>query len=415
MKLRTIIKYSSNRTLHRLLICFLTVMLSYVMFLLLLASWFMWGYVVHERHLCNKCLTGGIKQCGMILFESGNTNNPDFLSEICEMEELVGFTSGELYQVPSGELGKYSEQQEELDSELFEATGFTSMFEMNQSGINVCQFQLREGKYPDEWELAEDERLIYFGGNFQNVTVGEKMESSLEAVTYVVGGVLEPGSNWICDDIYVFESIQDSHYVQCLDNMVVCLQPYRTSNRNTYCVKNGYQLEDVEAKLLKIAEKFDVGIKLARLNDVIQENEYQLSYVINMIRLLTVIIIITALIVLERTQYSEIINDTEYLGIFFANGASMRDMIAILLGENLIKVSISFALAAFTGYYIVKLQWNIFQPGIDQWKTARDVYFGQAMLPSMVIGVGMVVLATIRSIRWLKQKNPAELLREYKV
>ena len=414
MNLRTILKYSSNRTLHRLLICFLTVLLCYVMFLLLLASWFTWGYVVHERHLCDKCLNGGIKQCGMILFESGNVYDPDFLSEIIEMEEIVGFTCGDVYQSPNDEIEKYSEQQKKLDPEYFENIGFMPWFYMNQLGVEVCQFKLREGKYPDDWKLADDERLIYFGGNFQNVTVGEKFESNQEPITYVVGGVLETGTNWICDEVYMFESVQDSHYVQCLDNMIVCLQPYMISNRNTYCIKKEYRMEDVEAKILKIAEKYDVGIKLARLKDVIKENEYQLSFIINMIRMLTLIIIITALIVLERTQYSEMINDTEYFGIFFANGASMRDLIAILLGENIIKIVISFVLAVISGYYIIRFQWQMFQPGIDQWRIARDVYFGQAMLPSMVIGVGIIVLATIRTIKWLKNKNPAELLQNYK-
>lgn len=164
-----------------------------------------------------------------------------------------------------------------MDPEYFENTGFVPWFCMNPSGVDVCRFNLREGKYPGEWELKEDERLIYLGGNFENVTVGEKFESKGEPVTYVVGGVLENGSNWIYDDVYRFETIQDSHYVQCLDNMVVYLDPYWISGRNTYCVKKGYQIEDVESKLLQIAEKYDATIKLARLKDVIEENEYQLD------------------------------------------------------------------------------------------------------------------------------------------
>lgn len=116
MNLRTIYKYASNRTMHRFLLYILTVLLCYVMFLLLLASWFSWRYVRHERYMCNQCLNGGIKQCGMLLLESDNAFNPDFLSEILEMEEIAGFTSGDVYQYPIDEIDKFGEQQKKNGS-----------------------------------------------------------------------------------------------------------------------------------------------------------------------------------------------------------------------------------------------------------------------------------------------------------
>ena len=415
MNLRTIYKYALNRTMHRFLLYSLTILLCFIMFLLLLTSWFCWGYVRHERYKCNQSLNGGIKQCGMLLLETGNAFDPDFLSEILAMEEITGFTSGDVYQYPADEIAEFGEQQKNMDSEYYQNTGYVPWFHMNQSGVDVCHFDLREGKHPEEWELKENEILIYLGGNFENVTVGEKFESKMDPVTYVVGGVLEKGCNWIYEDVYRFETIQDSHYVQCLDNMVVCLLPYCVSGRNTYCVKKGYQIEDVESKLLQLAEKYDAVIKLARLEDVIEENEYQFSIILNVIRLLTFIIIVTSVIVLERTQYSEMINDTEYFGVFYANGATTRDLIAILLGENILKTALSFVLAAISGYFILRLQWTMFQPGIEHWNTAKSVYFGQAILPSMLMGVGIVALSTGKSINWLKKKRPVELLWDYKM
>ncbi len=415
MNLRTIYKYASGRTMHRFLLYFLTILLCSVMFLLLLASWFSWRYVRHERYACDQCLNGGNRQCGMLMIESENGFDPDFLEEISQMDEIVGFTSGDVHDFPVDEIEKYGEQQKKMDPEYVENTGFVPWFLMNTSGIDVCQFNLREGMRPEEWQLQENEELIYLGGNFEDVTVGEKFESKREPVTYVVGGILEKGTNWIYDDVYIFETVQDSHYVQCLDNMVVELVPYWVSGRCTYCVKKGYKMEDAESKLLEVAEKHGVVIKLARLEDVLDENEYQFSIILNVIRLLTVIIIVTSMIVLERTQYSEMVNDTEYFGIFYANGASTRDLTAILVGENLLKVAVSFTLAVVFGYFILRFEWQMFQPGIDQWNTAKSVYFGQAVLPSLLIGVGLVALCTMKSIHWLKQKKPMELLKDYKV
>ena len=415
MNLRTICRYASSRTMHRLLIYFFTIILCFMMFLLLLASWFSWRYVRYERYVCDQCLNGGIKHCGMFMIESENGFDKDFWEDISKVDGIAGFSSGDVYDYPVDGIEKFGNQQKKLNPEYVKKTGYVPWFVMNTSGVNVCNFNLQEGKFPEEWQLQENEELIYLGGNFENVTVGEKIESQSEEITYVVGGILKKGSNWIYDDVYRFESIQDSHYVQCLDNMVVEMSPVLMSGRLTYCVNKGYKIEDVESKLLDVAEKNGVVIKLARLEDVLDENEYQFSIILNVIRLLTMIIILTSIFVLERTQYSEVVNDTEYFGIFYANGASSRDLTAILVGENLLKLALSFVLAVLIGYYILRFEWQMFQPDIEQWNTAKSVYFGQAVAPSFLMGVGMVSLCTIKSIRWLKKKKPMELLKDYKV
>ena len=145
------------------------------------------------------------------------------------------------------------------------------------------------------------------------------------------------------------------------------------------------------------------------------ENEYQYSYILNAIRAMTFLIMITALVILERTQFSEMISDTEYFGIFYANGATTRDLVLILVGENLLKVAAAYLLAGIGGYFVLRSTWQIFQPGIDNWRNVRTIYFGQAMLPAFLIGLLIVALATLKPILWMKKKNPVELIQEYKV
>ena len=152
MNLRTIYRYASSRTMHRLLLYFLTILLCSVMFLLLLASWFSWRYVRHERYVLDQCLNGGIKQCGMLMIESENGFDPDFWAEVSKIDEVIGFTSGDTYDVPVDEIGKYGEQQKIMDSEYVKNTGFVSWFVMDTSGVGVCQFKLSEGKRPEEWQ-----------------------------------------------------------------------------------------------------------------------------------------------------------------------------------------------------------------------------------------------------------------------
>lgn len=413
MNLHTIYKYASNRTMHRLLVYVAGVFLCCAMFALLLISFFAWSYIRRERTACERCLNGGIKQAGMILFD---TYTEEFLQDIMNMEEIVGLTDGDIYMADENMIPELGQQQKKMDSEYVEENRAVPWFYMNPEGVDVCHMNLKEGKRPDEWQIGDRDYLIYLGGNFENIEVGTKYYVEQYDETYIVGGILEKGTDWIYHDVYFFKSILDTRYVQNLDSMVVVLEKEGVlmSFRNTYIVKEGYQLEDVEQKLQNLAQKHGVDIKLARLEDVMDENEYQYSYILNAIRTMTLVIIITVLVLLERTQFSEMIGDTEYFGIFYANGASTKDLIAILVGENLLKIALSFLLAVVGGYFVVKFSWQMFQPGIDNWRNASSIYFGQAVLPSFLVGLLIVGLATLRPIKWLKEKSPVELIQGYK-
>lgn len=414
MNVKMLYKYAANRTLHRLIRYMVTLILCMVMFLLLLVSLFAWRYIRRERTACDQCLNGGIKQAGMISFEDGWSENA-ILDNILNMDEIIGVTSGSIYQPTTDMIEELGAQQEQLDPEYVKQQNGVPWFHMSWSGVDVCHFNLSDGKRPEEWDLAEDESLIYLGANFKDIPVDTKYDCEFEQTTYVVGGILEKGTCWICDDVYIFESIRDTRYVENLDNMVVYIAPYLVSGRCTYTVKNGYSLEETEQKLLQLAEQHNAKIKLARLEDVIDENEYQYSHILNAIRTMTFIIMLTSLVILERTQFSEMISDTEYFGIFYANGATTRDLVSILVGENLLKVVAAYLLAGVGGYFVLRSTWQLFQPGIENWRNVRAIYFGQAMLPAFLIGLVIVILATLRPVLWMKKKSPVELMQEYKV
>lgn len=88
---------------------------------------------------------------------------------------------------------------------------------------------------------------------------------------------------------------------------------------------------------------------------------------------------------------------------------------SILVGENLLKVAAAYLLAGVGGYFVLQSTWQLFQPGIENWRNVRAIYFGQAMLPAFLIGLVIVILATLRPVLWMKKKSPVELMQEYKV
>ena len=415
MDLRTIYRFASDRTMRKLVVYLATVFLCCATFCLLLLSFFSYHYLRRERIACEHCLNGKIKQAGMIYFEDywREEASQSFLQEMMQLEEIVGVTGSSAVYFPQLDTVKEIEGKGKSTHVGHEDT--VQWLCLNPEGLNVCHFRIQEGKRPEEWELEEGDRLIYLGSDMDDFEVGVKYYDSVERRTYLVGGVLEKGTAWIDDDVYIFGSIIDSRYAQNLDNFVVEITDTLINGRNTYLIKNGYKLEEVEQTLKELAKKHGVDITLARLKDVLDENEANYASAFVLIKRTTMIIMTTVLILLLCTQFSEILSDSEYFGIFYANGASTKDLEAVLIGENVLKVFLSYLIAAIGGYFVIKHEWQEFQPGIDNWKSASSIYFGQTLLPTFLIGTLLIGMATVIPVLWLNQKKPMELIQGYKV
>ena len=130
MNLKMLYKYAANRTLHRLIRYMVTLILCMVMFVLLLVSLFAWRYIRRERTACDQCLNGGIKQAGMLSFEGYSYSN-EFLYDMLNMDEIMGVTSGGVYQPTVDVMGELGTQQEELDPEYVKRQNGVPWFYMS--------------------------------------------------------------------------------------------------------------------------------------------------------------------------------------------------------------------------------------------------------------------------------------------
>lgn len=415
MHLKMIYKYSFNRALHKLLVYVATAFLCFVVFALLLVSIFAWRFVRQGRTAVDACLNGGIEQAGMISIDTFGFEYEEavdaFVQESSKMKEIRGIGDGSIGGRGTEGLEELWEQQKQLQN-----TDPSSLwgYYMNQEAIGMYNIQLQEGKMPDEYELNEDIELYYLGSNYKDIPIGTKYEL-WEGHTIYVAGILEAGTKLISEDICLDDVIVDARYVENMDNQILEVSTNIYSARLIYTVTEGYTVKDVETKLRTLAEKHGLKMRFGVLEDILDEKERQHSYIFDTIRKMLIAITITAFFLLLCTQFAEMLDDMNYFGIFYANGASTRDLISILLGENLIKVIVSYILAVIAVYYAIKHEWSLFQPGIEKWEKAMEIYCGQTIGPAFIIGVMLALFATVIPIIWFRKKSPTELMRGYDV
>lgn len=419
MHLRMIYKYSVNRSLHKLLIFMATICLCIVLFGLLLVSLFAWNYVSWGRKSCDKCLNGGIKQTGLIEldidWEKESNTCDSFVKEALQMKEINSIGSHTIGGNNYSSLSELIERQNQLEGT--DDTNFWMLY-LNQEATSMCHMDLQKGKLPEEYEMTEEVELLYLGSNYADVPIGTTYEIKEEGTVtdcYYVAGILREGTKWISEDVYLEDSILDARYIENLDNLAIFVEKDIGSFRLTYTVMKGNSIKEAETKLRDLAEKYGLKMQFATLEDVFMEKEAQQAYVFVTIKKMIVIILLTAFVLLLCTQLTEILDDMQYFGIFYANGASTRDLMFILLGENVIKIIISYGLAVVGVYYGIKYIWSIYQPGVENWEKAMNIFFRQTLIPTFFLGSALTLLVTLIPILWVKRKSPTEMLRGYKV
>lgn len=416
MKLKTICRFAAQRAVQRLFICMVTFFLCLFAFLLVLFSVFSYQYTRQGRIACEEWMNGGAGQAGGLNLTGdsfGFEKEADlmqFIKEVSEMEEVTGIGDCGMGGNGSPCFEELIKRQNELEQN--EGTEFWMLF-MNPEAASICRMKLQEGREPAECEVTENEVLLYLGSSYSDIPVGTVYEMVIgeETCHFCVAGILEEDSKWLDENIYGADGILQMDYMVELDNLAIAIIPEVSSPRITYTVKKGYELKETEKKIKRLAEKYGLTANYAVLSEVIEAREQKNAKVIRVTIRMLYFIGMAILIILMCTQMADILDNTKYFGIFYANGASTRDFILLLLGENLLKMIAAYGSAVVLGYFILQKYFDSY--GIVSWQSGRGIYLQHTVRTSFFVGMVLAGVAAFIPILWLVRQTPVELMGGY--
>ena len=210
---------------------------------------------------------------------------------------------------------------------------------------------LLEGTEPSD----SSENLIYVGYNFRNcVEVGTVLCEGEEK--YRIAGVLEKGAAIPDREILFFNNSMSTgglssfvlHTVTPLDNLVLLVGNGITPDQKQFISwEKGYTIEEVEAQIREVTDPYHIPISVSSFQQKIDDDLLTNDMFSNIFFEISLIISISAAILIFCTQMLSVLQKKNDLGIFLSQGISRKGLYIILFLENLIQIVPAAMLAPF--------------------------------------------------------------------
>lgn len=295
-------------------------------------------------------------------------------------------------------------QQDHVISEMVMVWDGVEVFHVMDSAWEMMNLELYEGTPPDQYDL-EEYNPLYLGYEYRNlVSVGDVLGTTGNG-TYIVAGILQKGSLMPTNLENLQEFTISSAY--SLDYGVLQIVPNETNVYYYFSLEDGYEFIEAQRMIQQAAEKqgwlVSIGSRDARLSLIDEYLKPVNRYVWQML----LVVGLTACLVAACYQTMSIINRKSEYGILYANGASTRDLIGMILIENLVKLLISLILL-MPLFVLLAQRVFIFFYGdryMLQW-----MIWSQVSWKVLLVGLGMMLLSSILPVYTLTRYSPVELI-----
>lgn len=409
MSFRMIWKYAAGRILNRLLFFFLTLVLCVCTFAVALFYVFYDQYMKRGRLECDAYLTGGVERTGIIELYSDtfddNGRSEEFLAEVYGLAGIEGIGDAGVFGTDNEWFPDIWALQKKLESEGNKSPG---MLGIGIEGCTVCRLELSEGRLPTEYEVDEHTFLLYLGYALADIPVGTTYHAKWGG-TAIVAGILKPGAKWLSEDVCIDCGLIDTNYLENLDYSAIMFRKGHASFRLMFSVGEGCSVEELKPVIQGIADQFQIEIGYFSLSELLNQRERDQENILKPMYKLMLMLMLTVTVLLFCVQMIDILSDTGYFGIFYANGASVRDIIMILLGENIGKVLLGYGIAVVAVFHVLKNFFYTFFTTAAKWQEVSRLIYTRSCIGALLLGCVMLLLGSLAPVLWLAIRMPAQL------
>ena len=295
-------------------------------------------------------------------------------------------------------------QQDHTINELSDEWNDIEVFHMMDSAWDMMNLELYEGNLPDQYNL-EEYNPIYLGYEYRNlVNVGDVLGTTGNG-TYIVAGILQKGSLVPAKLEDLQEFTISSAY--SMDYGVLQIESTDLGAYYYFSLKDGYEFIEAQRMIQQAAEERGWIVSIGSLDARLSLIDEYLKPVNRYVWQMLLVVGPTACLVAACYQTMSIITRKSEYGILYANGASTRDLIAIILIENLVKMLISLILLMPLFVLLAQKVFTLFYGDryMIQW-----MIWSQVSWKVLLVGLGMMLLSSILPVYTLTRYSPVELI-----
>ncbi len=354
------------------------------------------GLSVDVDRLCHMWLSG---------FEFEYEREVQVTKQIAELPEVDTFGDVEEYSISAQWTQPLVEFQMQYGHRC--EYGF-ECYLMSEGIFSMANIALEEGSAP-KTDVESDVIPIYLGYELRSFySVGDVIEQPWgknDTRRYCVAGILEKGSRMF--DVLAYSGNYDScNGNVSLDHMALVIEPLSSANYY-FTAANGVGVTKAMQAVVEVVEDYGGEATIHSIDGLIDSEMRKSARMVEQLWSIVLLLGLTSVFLVLLTQLVQLYTRSEEFGIWYACGATKRDMEWVLVIQNMVRFIMSEVLAAFLLYI-----------GLTVWTNANlmteyegELLYVKVLLPGiLIIGAVLTVVASVIPVLTLHRKTPVEML-----
>lgn len=372
-----------------------------------------------HRNECDRALTKGIDGTGAMQVFGAYEDQRKLKKEAMDsgMIKAIGtwlplFSSNEL--------------PEELTGQM-QANGVVPLKETALYYIDRSVMEVHNLRYEQQKEIPEEKwkdpewHGIILGADYRGIPLGSVHELEIFDGTVLkceVIGILSKGEQIVSNLVMADGRGNGIYTMENLDGAIIMPEELYVSDRPkgscnwAYIPVENVSLREAGTFLEEKAEEIGLTVEIAYLHDGFEAEEIDQRDTRRIDQEAYIVLCVISLMIGSCLQFMQVMEERKKLGILYANGFSVVDIVGIYAWQGILQIFIAFGLAwaglkkIAVGYFDVPMMQGSVIKSLNRW-------IHLMALPRMA-GYGMIMLAVciLIPVFMIRKQCPAELLMD---
>lgn len=368
--------------------------------------------VVEEE--CNELLTGGIDGTGLLRVVK------DYATWEAEELQRVALESGMVKSIGTWDYWEIGAGFPELtrlqcsfpdvipDMRSWGGQDCLHLCTIDRTAIDIYKFRFSETE-----EVAEEKwrtpnwHGIYLGANFKGIPVGTVYYS--EDHEYEVIGIMEKGQCMVAPDVMCFGHGNGVFSVLQMDSLVVLVEKKTQNSAWAYISGDNVTLEEAQQYLKEKAEELGVSMEFAYLRDGFYAHRVLMRDFNEMDEEIGDTLFWACLLINCCIMVMLVIGSRKKLGIYYACGFSLRDILGMYLCQTMLRVLIPLGLTWLALEQSCRQKYSEYQP----FQISVFRWLEKLAYPRMTLfAVMLFVIFAMIPVYMVWHSKPADLIKD---
>lgn len=401
MKQKEIFKFALEQFVHNFFKQFCVGCLLIVSMLAFGAMFYMDYKTYGVRNDLNNVFKTDISDKGIIdIWDDESLECLDEIKKIDGLEYLAGYSTGGTH-TKMAELVKeiQAKNKKNINNDVYIMQQGTDIVTTMMNGtLELFDLEFIKGGLMQENDRKENTFYVYLGSDYEDIEIGTSYYDEDWQGNVVVAGILKKGQ-YIMHEAVLSSPENISEAVYSTDCMVFMETKANYEPYIMFKVKDGYDVNKVSKEIKKHFDSKGYQNSVIPLAESLTKNEERFENMFGIIKELMFVLAVTIIVLQTCISISEFITRKRYYGILFSNGMTNKDLMRIVITQNIILFVICIVMAWTLGVVIFK--------GVNMYETYIFTYVS---FKTALVTFFMLALAIVIPIIYINKQENVDLI-----